>query len=333
MTQLDQSQLSYLLLKKHQGSLSPDEQQMLDEWYDRFDTDQQHLAVFESAEHELIVKQRLLNRIMESQFAQNLPVKQSFYKRLLPWLSAAAVLIAVVGAGLIWKYRLTYFQQNEILISCSTQNGMLKEIKLEDGTKIWLNAGSKLRYPQHFDHSRREVYLEGEAYFDVFHDPAKPFIVHTNSLTTSVLGTAFSVTAYRNTPLEAVTVERGKVQVAHIHQVLGLLTPNRQVAYNLNSGKAILIDIDAASSTSWRTGRLQFVDMDLQGIAARLSRWYGYTFQFNFKNSGHCRYTASFDNKIPLNQLLKVLKAISLVNYKIDETNKTVTFLGSGCND
>ncbi|TWJ01679.1 FecR family protein [Mucilaginibacter frigoritolerans] len=333
MAALNNTELKQLLEKEQLGSLTPSEQQLLDEWYNSFDLNQQDLLVFKDPTHELQVRERLLNRIMEAGFTNVAPEKVAKQRNLIQWFSAAAIFLMIIGAVAFWKYAGSSAEKKEVLLSAVTENGMLKEIKLDDGTAIWLNAGSKITYPEHFLNRKREVYLDGEAYFDVIHDASRPFIVHTNHLITTVLGTAFSVTAYKNTSIQLVTVNRGKVAVAHDHNTLGFLTPNKQIEYNIKSGKSYLTDVDASSQMSWKDGKLQFENQDMQNIAARLGRWYGYSFKFEHRNIENCRYTASFNNKIPLNNLLRIMKAISLVNYKIDDAAKTVTFLGAGCNE
>ncbi|WCT13400.1 FecR family protein [Mucilaginibacter jinjuensis] len=331
MVALNKSELKQLLHKQAQNTLTPDEQQRLDEWYEAFDTTQKDLTVFNDTEHENEIKQRLLNRILQSEIlAEPNDRKRVRFLNIWQWSSVAAVLLMVIGAVSFWKFNTA--GNHEKLLSFQTTQGQLRQITLDDGSQIWLNAGSKLSYPKHFDASRREVYLDGEAYFDVKHNVEKPFVVHTDRLTTNVLGTAFSVTAYKNMPVEAVTLMRGKVQVAHGKEVLGFLTPDKRIEYDINTGKSRLMNVDAASLISWKEGKLQFEDQDMQDISARLGRWYGYTFKFENNQIKNCRYTASFNNRIPLKNLLKVMKEISLVKYRIDTTQKTVTLLGTGCN-
>jgi transmembrane sensor len=333
MVALNKTELKYLLHKQAQNTLTPDEQQRLDEWYEAFDTTQKNLVTFRDEEHEQLIRQRLLNRIIESDFDEKTDgQKRIKFLNIWHWSSVAAVFLLVIGAAWFWKSSLSNGQSTEKILSFTTTQGQLRQITLEDGSQIWLNAGSKLSYPEHFSISHRDVYLDGEAYFDVKHDASKPFVVHTDRLTTSVLGTAFSVTAYKDIPTEAVTLIRGKVQVAHGHEVLGFLTPDKRIEYNINTNKSRLYNVDAASLVSWKAGKLQFEDQDMQDISARLGRWYGYSFKFENTHIKNCRYTASFNNRIPLKNLLKVMKEISLVKYQIDTTQKTVTFLGTGCN-
>lgn len=332
MTEKDKAQLRQLLVKEANGRLSPQEQATLDEWYNTFDVTHQDITVFKDATHEELVKQRLLNRILEIGFAELPTTKASNKRRLIQWFAAAALLLMFACAALIWRFVDKAHKQNEVLLSAATGIGKIQKIVLEDGTIIWLNAGSVLKYPTHFADHSREVYLQGEAYFDVAHDKLRPFAVHTDKLVTHVLGTAFSVTAYKNMPTEIVTVVRGKVGVSDDHKLLGFLTPDKKMEYNINNGKSSFTDVVSAGAVSWKEGKLAFDNQDIRDITGRLSRWYGYTINFEHSKIKNCRYTASFDNQIPLNKLLKVMKAISLVNYRIDTAQKTVTFLGTGCN-
>jgi transmembrane sensor len=330
MTEIDKSELRHLLQKEAQDNLTAGDRLRLDEWYNSFDTSQKDLKVFRNAYHEEQIRQRLLSRIMQQEDFDEIPAKSRLL-RLMPRLSVAAAIILMIGCALLWQH-IPQHTQPEALLTVQTGNGMLKEIELEDGSEIWLNAGSTLRYPEHFSGRHREVYLDGEAYFDIVHNPDKSFVVHTAHLATNVLGTAFSVTAYKNARLEAVAVIRGKVSISAGHNQLGLLTPNKRVEYNITSGKSTITNINAAALMSWKEGKLQFENQDMQDIAGRLGRWYGYKFIFAHENLENCRYTASFNSNIPLLNILKVMKAISLLNYKVDEKNKTVTFLGTGCN-
>lgn len=333
---MEDDQLIVLIKKYLDGQCTPAETQIVEAWYD---SQKDEHAVFHKGDPALINQsavrslQNIRTKIAEQREAENnfIPEKQTA-PLFRNWMTAAAsVLIFLIG-GLYLYPRLkgrSAIKYNEIVAA----KGHVLHITLSDHTSIWLNACSRLKYPQTLDSKSREVYLEGEAYFDVFHDPSKPFKVHTSKLTTTVLGTAFSVTAYQNMPAQAVTVIRGKVQVADDRKVLGLLTPDQRIDYQNSSRKSRFSEVSAASLMSWKDGKLQFEDQDMQDIAARLGRWYGYTFKFENIKMMDYHYTASFNNKIPLTSLLEVMKAVSRVNYKIDRTQQTVTFLGTGCNE
>lgn len=252
--------------------------------------------------------------------------------RFIKPLSIAASLLLFLSITIV-IYQKISTSQKVVFKHVTAATGHTLHIILADSSSVWLNAGSSLKYTESLTTATRDVYLSGEAFFDVKHNVTRPFIVHTAKLTTTVLGTAFSVAAYKNAGSNAVTVIRGKVQVAAGPRVLGLITPGKQITYLPATGKSKLSAVDAEALMSWKDGKLQFSDQTLQDIAIRLSQWYGYTFSFDNKGLKDCRYTASFNNKIQLANLLKVLKAISNTAYTINNKEKTVAFSGTGCKE
>jgi len=238
-----------------------------------------------------------------------------------PLIAAAVIVICGITALYFYPHKNPLTKYNEIIVSA----GHVVHLKLADSTLVSLNAGSRLRYPQVFNSKTREIFLEGEAYFDVSHNPEKPFKVYTSGLTTTVLGTAFSVTAYKNSAHQSVAVIRGKVSVADDKETLGLLTPDKRIIYDLETKQGKISSITAATLMSWKSGQLQFENQEMEDIASRLGRWYGYHFKLDDHKMGKNRYTASFNNTISLQNMLEIMKAISKVNYKIDEENKIVT--------
>ncbi|HEY0175916.1 MAG TPA: FecR domain-containing protein [Pedobacter sp.] len=330
---MEDDQLIILIKKYLDGNCTAEETQIVESWYQSQKNEQ---ALFYKGDPERIQHssaqslQKIRDRITAHKELENNP--QPSFRISRTWLAAAAVILVFLISGL---YLYQGFNGTPAVkySEITAPTGQVIHVTLSDHTSIWLNACSRLKYPQTMNGKNREVYLEGEAYFDVFHDASKPFLVHTHQLTTTVLGTAFSVTAYRDMPTQTVTVARGKVQVASDKRVLGLLTPDKRVDYDNKSGESYFSDVSATAVTSWKDGKLQFENQNMQDIAARLDRWYGYSFKFANLRAMGCRYTASFNNKIPLSNLLEVMKAISRLNYKIDPAKKTVTFLGTGCNE
>ena len=116
----------------------------------------------------------------------------------------------------------------------STERAEYKYILLPDSTQVWLNAGSTLDYPEHFDEATREVTLVGEAYFDVKHAAEHPFIIHTGQIQTTVLGTAFNINAYTDRSNIQVSVSRGKVKVSRGDQLIAMLVKGQEVKVSQN---------------------------------------------------------------------------------------------------
>ena len=144
---------------------------------------------------------------------------------------------------------------------------------LSDNTKVYLNAGSSLRYPVRFSGDRREVILEGEGYFEVSRDTAKPFVVKTGSVNVQVLGTAFNVNAYPEEENVETTLVEGKVRVDGKNEQR-ILEPGTQLVYDKRRENMVVLKVDTEEYISWKDGYYYFKRETLGRIMDRLSRWY-----------------------------------------------------------
>jgi len=184
---------------------------------------------------------------------------------------AAGIVAAVIGAGAAWwlDRDARAVAQAPAMREYATPRGRRAILRLLDGTEITLNADSRLRAPVSFAARQRDVYLEGEAYFRVVHDAARPFVVHTAGGAIRDIGTAFGVRAYSDAARERVAVVEGAVAVTG--------TPLRagQVATRLRSGAVrVLRGAKVADEVAWTRGRLVFASVPLGEAAEALSRWY-----------------------------------------------------------
>lgn len=236
------------------------------------------------------------------------------------WVAAASVFLVTSVLVILYlnsRLGLTY-------TTFSTKPGEVKHIHLPDGSEVWLNAGSTLRFAENYNKKSREVYLSGEGYFDVKHNVLIPFNVYAGKIKTHVLGTSFSVSSYPGAINHTVTITRGKVQVSDDHHLLGYLTPDQELQYSLRSGNAKIIHTKAEDVTSWRRGKLVFIDMPMQDIAVHLQTWYGVKYEFKNHAILSKRFTASFNNNIGIGDLLNVMNEVTHAHYKFNEQNKTI---------
>lgn len=159
-----------------------------------------------------------------------------------------------------------------------TAVSQVKKITLPDSSVVWVNAMSTLRIPESFGKPTRELFLdEGEAYFEVASDPAKPFIVYSHGLSTRVLGTAFNVNAYQRLGAVSVTVTHGKVAVAdsHQHPLAAPLTAAQQLVYHTASGNHTLVDGVSNTEASWREGITHLRNATFENVALAFYNTYG----------------------------------------------------------
>lgn len=163
-------------------------------------------------------------------------------------------------------------ESQEVVLS--TPMGESYKIILADGSQVWLNAGSSLTYPLHFEgHQQRRVKVSGEAFFKVTKNQAKPFIVETNSIDVEVLGTEFNVQTYAEEIYSEVTLEEGKV-AAFVGDTRYELTPNRQLKFNKKNNKVHIEDVHASDVSSWREGYFIVKATSLDELKGLIKRWY-----------------------------------------------------------
>lgn len=194
-----------------------------------------------------------------------------------------------------------------VLLVKETQAGQKQTLKLPDGTVVTLNADSKLTYPETFEADKREVSLQGEAFFEVARDEQKPFTITTAELQTRVLGTSFNIQAYQEDESISIAVASGKVQVAHTQ------LPDQQ-AYDLLPGEALTFqkaeklfqtsDFDETEMLSWKEGVLYFNDATFEEVKKKLERWYGVDLQLKQGSAEDWLYSGTFDNQSLENVLL-----------------------------
>lgn len=214
-------------------------------------------------------------------------------------------------------------------LAAAPLTGYTRYITLPDGSSVVLHAGSKLEYPASFQGKNREVVLSGEAYFDVTHNPAQPFIIHTGTVKTTVLGTAFNIKS--DEKQVTVSVTRGKVKVEDGTKVLAVLTPDQQVAYDLGKASGIQHTVNADSIvTDWTKRHMVFNGDSFEEIARMLSQRYGVPILFRNDDLKKCKIRASFSGTETLDHIASVLSAIRNGSFE-QLSDGTIVFSGEGC--
>ena len=211
-------------------------------------------------------------------------------------------------------------KMNEVVIPY----GKKSQLILADGTKVWLNAGSRMAFPNQFSEKKREVFLEGEAYFEVTHNAKVPFYVNTNDISIKVLGTKFNVSAYKtDEQTEAVLLE-GKVAVRD-RSAMGLLSkeillaPNQKANFNRET-KTILIsnEADADFAIAWTEGWFKFSQQNLNDVLNKLQRYYNVQFVFDSGFSTADLITGKLDLKESIEQTMLALGDVAGIKYHIN---------------
>lgn len=203
--------------------------------------------------------------------------------------------------------------------------GKRSNILLSDGTKVWLNAGSKLIFPQKFTGNTRKVILQGEAYFDVFKNKDIPFIVNMNKMNITVHGTEFNVKNYdSDNELEVVLVE-GAVSLKEIGLINPFgnelkLIPNQRAVFNkTDNSTSIESNVDLIRYTSWKEGLLEFDRQSIVTVFNRLSRFYNVSFEMEASVELNRKISGKLDLKESLEDVMKVVADAAPITFRIDQ--------------
>ena len=303
------------LLKRYvAGQCTPEEQLLVEEWYRR----QQEANTAYTAPSAYPQEDALLQRIQQARPAKRVAMPVSTL------LKIAASLILLLGAGyLLQKLWLAPVHWQEAL----AQDHPL-QLRLSDSSVVWLNAGSRLRYPDKFNGPQREVeLLTGEACLNVAQDPVHPFIIRSGSIRTQVLGTIFNVRAYEKLAIVQVTVQQGKVAVQAadtLQQLAGqqvILLPDEQLTFYAQQQDWKKEHRDAANISAWTSGRLLFNNERLDLIAMQLEQKYKVHISFADNTLPAYRITAGFEASDTLSDVLDALSLANKLHYTIDHHN------------
>ena len=199
-----------------------------------------------------------------------------------------------------------------------TARGNQYQLLLPDGSRVWLNASSSLKYPASFAEDQREVTLSGEAYFEVAKNKLKPFIVHVRDQSVQVLGTSFNINSYNEYPVIRTTLVEGSVKVASAY-LAAVLKPKQQAVVTSNglSKIDIIKNIDLDEELAWKNGLFSFNNAELKDILRQLERWYD--IKIDYQSVPNKRYNGMVSRNSMLSEVLNMLELTGSITFKIEE--------------
>ncbi|GGZ37584.1 iron dicitrate transporter FecR [Echinicola pacifica] len=197
---------------------------------------------------------------------------------------------------------------------------------LADGTKVWLNANSQLKYPTSFPGDSRVVELQGEAYFEVQEDARKPFKVLTGEQVVQVWGTSFNISSYEDEEAIATTLVEGKVEVFLTNSSAGhqMLSPNQQSLYHKNEASLESKTVDVHKYIAWKEGWFVFQDKPLVAIINSLARWYDFSFEFKNEETKSIPFTGKIRRYEDLQEVMDLLQKTGDVKFKLERRNMII---------
>jgi ferric-dicitrate binding protein FerR (iron transport regulator) len=366
-----------LILKYLGGDLDEREAENLLEWINLNESNRQYFAriknewtasVIGNNPVEIDLKKEFL--IFSERISQNKPVSSLPVENSLPSKSKSRSLVFALAAAaialLIYSTFLSYSlfsdkgktEYNEI----TTLRGEKSQITLADGTKIWLNSETTLRYPSTLDSKKVNVYLDGEAYFKVAKKHSRTFIVNTSTINIAVLGTSFNVKSYKSDKTVETTLEEGKISITGKvgDKDIGnpiVLKPNQQATLIKKSSEIVVTkadekveenqseelihtqemkqpeiitelkvndEVEADIYTSWKDGKFIFKSESFESLARRMERWYDIQIIIRDEELKDKKYTGIFE-KETVEQALKALSLSLPFNYKVERNKVLIT--------
>lgn len=329
-----------LLKQFFQGTPSKGGDRLVDEWYHFYDDKPEELHSLRSDQKKEL-KEEIWENIRKSA-GLTTPARKwervGYRQKDRAWPYKLAAGFAVILLALLPVFLFAPQTEIENVVEYQTSSnpaGTSSRLTLADGSVIWLSANSSLRYPADFSQlsDGREVFLEGEAFFDVVSDPEKPFIVHSENLRTTVLGTSFNIRAFEEEQDIKITVTTGKVAVEESRPVtesdqadrvdFALLETDQQLVFNRITRQADTHRVNSELYTSWKNGELTFENQTFAEIAVRLESWYGVKIHFADRDMEESRFRINFTNR-SLEHALNMLQVIGEFEYDMNPEEKQV---------
>lgn len=247
----------------------------------------------------LKIQQSLLQRSKVFQLALGY---SKYYQRI----AAILFIPLIIGLGF---YFLNSIIADENFYVAEAPLGQKAKIELPDGSTVWLNSGSNIRYSSNFNQKNRNIELEGEAFFDVKRNTGKPFIVNTSSLDVKVTGTRFNVNAYADEPIVETSLIEGKVDVfLNNGGKRYMLTPGKALTYLKSSKKIYSHQLNEEATISWKENRLVFINDDFSKLARKIEKWYNVKVIYDGNDFKENKLTVKLFEGEQLNHLLEIIE-------------------------
>jgi len=300
---------------------------------------QQFLSLFHQPELENELKDHLLDELEQpAEVEENIPYFDRLFEKMWnnrplqigrateshKWIIRLTQWAAILLIGLFAGYLINSGEKVSKQVYCTSvaPMGSISEVILPDGSHIFLNSGSILKYSMEDSIGKREIFLNGEAWFQVAKMKARPFLVHTTSYDVVVTGTTFNVKAYPEEKEVVTTLVEGSVEIGRVNtkESRTILKQGQQLVYNKESDKVSVGEVNTRMYTSWKDNKLVFVNMKLKDLAVLLERRFGVDIEIADPGIMDYHYDGTFKNETIL-EVLEILRHTLPVEYKIEGQN------------
>jgi len=332
---VDTEQIKILLERYNQGTCSPEEAAIIEKWFENINRQQSIVMEEDALNLQLDEVKLLINDQIAPAPAVTVPVAR--VRKLKPWYVAAAAVVLAAG---VFVYRnissttttdtTSYIANNQPkkasrvirdgFVEWNTPYGVTASFKLEDGSTICMNAGTRIRYPEHFSKNARNIYLEeGEAVFEAAPNPSSTFTVYSGALATTALGTAFNIRSYAHEDKITVALISGKVKVAKTDnsKESTILMPSEQLNFNRVSLSMIKTSFSNPEVViGWKKGILVFKNANFEEFATAIRNRFAVTV-VNQSDKTEWEYNGTFKQGEDLKEVMDVISDLKSIKYTI----------------
>lgn len=311
------------LYKYFEGIATPEEEDAVYRWLDASSGNEDELLREREFFDAMILSGSAGNKVPDKKEARDMVKTPLLHPWMREVLKVAAVVAVTVSCGLYFYVS----EKRELLAATNTLTvpaGQRVNLKLPDGTTVWLNARSEMVYPAVFSGSKREIKLDGEAYFEVAHNAESPFVVHTRKCDVEVLGTKFNVEAYSDSDDFAASLMEGSVKVTDNAALSApiLLKPGQEV--HSEDDRLLVSSIDDYDRFRWREGLVCFNDIPFCELMKRFETCYGISIVVENKNLEEYSCSGKFRISDGLDNALRILRRNAKYTFERNEDNSIV---------
>ena len=230
---------------------------------------------------------------------------------------AASILLVIGLTAIIYQY-MTDWRRPQMVAVAVGANEQMQQITLEDSSRVWLSAGSRIEYPERFDKKHRVVTVEGKTFFEVAHDTLRPFYVKTDAYSVKVLGTSFEINAPKYSPTADATLVEGKVEIFDRNwKTLCTLQPGQLFEINKVDDQFNLHQVNAEMSVAWYNSRIEFDGLTLVEVAKALERYYGVSIHLDKGVDKNIELVGSLHFKSDVFEMMKAIEMVVPIKYQV----------------
>jgi len=320
---MSNSELQKLIDKYLAGTATSQEKEQLDEFYTSRKSQASPLSPMNSEEL-FKIKDNIRSKVWETVRKDK---QQRRLQTMKVWFAAAATIVLIATFVFLLPQQESPAQIN--WITRQVPFGEKLNLTLPDGSQVKLNAGSEISFPEKFSDGKREVRLTGEAFFEVVHNPKKPFTVAAGEVMTTVLGTSFNVKAEAHENVW-ITLASGKVAVSQGEDSVEL-SPGEQAVFDIRNRTLVSASVDLNTYLAWTKGIMEFEGASLRSVTAELEKWFGVSISYNTSQMDSCSLRMTFNNK-SLQEIMDQLALVAEVEYEFIHTDEIKIF-GAGCSN